>query len=402
MLNTPKSLRLHIGIFGKRNAGKSTLINTLTHQETSIVSEIAGTTTDTVEKAMEMLPLGPVVFIDTAGIDDEGNLGEQRVRRTMRALEKSDVAIIVSDFECWDDGLEKIAQTLKDKGIPIIALINKCEKEKPEPEKVAKIEAFTPFILKTSLHKDENVVIKIKDLLIKSVPEEFVKPPMMTEKLLKHGQTAILVTPQDKAAPKGRLIMPEAAVLRELLDRHCIALVATDDELKDALGSLKNPPAVVITDSQAFKKVAEIVPQNIPLTSFSIIYANVKGDLTRFCEGARKIAELRDGDKILICESCTHHQTDDDIAKVKIPALIRKTTGKDLIFEHVSSCDFPEFISRYALIIHCGGCMTNRREILSRIEKSSAAGVPITNYGLAIARCLGIFDRAVKPFANNG
>lgn len=398
MFDTPKAMRLHIGIFGNRNAGKSSLINVLTHQEISIVSEVPGTTADTVEKAMELLPLGPVVFIDTAGIDDEGELGGKRVQKTMKAVDKTDVAIIVSDYKGWDEGIVEFAKKLQEKKVPIISVINKCDKGLPSDAAIAEIRKFTEFILKTSLLNDKDFIVKIKDALLKTVPEEFVKTPMFTEGLINPGEVAILVMPQDKAAPKGRLILPEVTVLRELLDRRCITLAITENELQKTLEILKTPPAIVITDSQVFSKVAEIVPETIPLTSFSIIFAGIKGDLKEFVRGAEATTKLKDGDKILICESCTHHAVDDDIAKVKIPALVKKKTGKNLIFEFVSSTDFPKNIEQYSLIIHCGGCMTNRREILSRIEKSKAANVPITNFGVEIACCTGILERTAKPF----
>lgn len=397
MEKTPKSMRLHIGIFGRTNVGKSSLINILTHQETSIVSSVAGTTTDAVEKSMEMLPLGPVVFIDTAGIDDTTELGEKRTEKTEKIIARCDVAIIVSDFNGWTKYETELAKTFKEKSVPILAVINKSDVSKISEEKLREISAFADKIEEISAKKDKDIPSRIRETLIRCVPEEFINPPAILENLVTPEDVVVLVTPIDKEAPKGRLILPQVNVLRELLDNRCISVVTTEKTLDKSLKSLKNPPKLVITDSQAFKQVSEIVPKSVPLTSFSILFARLKGDIEEFSDGVRAIADLKDGDKILICESCTHHAIEDDIARVKIPKLVRNKTGKDLIFEQISSHEFPKNIRNYALIIHCGGCMTNRREILSRIAKAKEAKIPITNYGIAISYCLGILDRAIQP-----
>lgn len=399
MQKTPKSMRVHIGIFGKRNVGKSSLINIITHQKTSIVSNVAGTTTDAVEKAMEMLPIGPVVFIDTAGIDDVGELGLQRIEKSKKITERTDIAIIVCDYRGFDDYEIELVQTFKEQNIPIISVINKSDEGKISEEAEQKIRDLSCETLVISAKNDTDIPAKIREALIRNVPEEFINPPEITENIAENGDTVILVTPIDKEAPKGRLIMPQVNVLRELLDNNCITLVVTEKGLSKALCSLKEMPKIVITDSQAFKEVSEIVPQNVALTSFSILFARLKGDLKTFCEGAKAIDELQDGDKVLICESCTHHVIEDDIGRVKIPNLVRKKCGKNIIFENVSSHEFPKNADEYKLIIHCGGCMTNRREILSRIGKAKEANVAITNYGIAISYCLGILDRAIKPFS---
>lgn len=396
--NTPKSMRLHIAFFGKRNAGKSSLVNILSHQETSIVSNIPGTTTDAVEKTMEMLPLGPVVLIDTAGIDDIGELGELRIEKTKKVIERTDIAIIVSDFNCWDKYEKELAEQFITNKIPVIAIVNKIDLQQPKEDKILEIKEKTDFIIQTSTINDKNIPLKIREALIKSVPDEFINAPKILDGLVDSNDTAILVTPIDKEAPKGRLILPQVNVLRELLDSNCITLVVTEKQLEQALSSLKKEPKIVITDSQAFKEVAEIVPENIALTSFSILFARLKGDLNIFYESAKEIDKLQDEDKILICESCTHHPIEDDIGRVKIPNLLRKKTGKNLTFETVSSHEFPKNIDEYKLIIHCGGCMTNRREILSRINKAKTKNIPITNYGIAISYCLDICERAMKPF----
>lgn len=397
MEKTPKSMRLHIGIFGKRNVGKSTFINIMTHQETSIVSNTPGTTTDAVEKTMEMLPLGPVVFIDTAGIDDVGELGGQRIEKTLKIIERTDIAVIVSDYNGWGSFETKLAEIFKSKNIPIAAVVNKTDIEDISENKIKEIKKYTDFVLKISAQTEKDIPARVREMLIRSVPAEFINPPEILENLVETNDTVVLVTPIDKEAPKGRLIMPQVNVLRELLDSQCVAVVTTEKTLKQSLDGLKNPPKLVITDSQAFKEVAEIIPEDIGLTSFSILFARLKGDLKEFVEGTKAIENLKDDDKILICESCTHHEIADDIGRVKIPRLLKKKTGKNLIFEHVSSHEFPKNANEYALIVHCGGCMTNRREILSRIAKSKEAGTPITNYGIIISYCLGILERALKP-----
>jgi len=394
---TPKSMRIHIGIFGKRNVGKSSLVNKITHQDTSIVSDVAGTTTDSVEKAMEMLPLGSVVFIDTAGIDDVGILGGKRVEKTEKITQRCDVAIIVSDYNGWDELETELANGFKQNKIPVVAVINKTDEKKISKEKLIQIQEMSDYQIECSAKNDDDISSKIREALIKSVPRELIEEPQILKNLVNEEDIAVLVTPIDKEAPKGRLILPQVNVIRELLDKKCVAVVTTEKTLKITLEALKNPPKLVITDSQAFNEVSEIVPQNIPLTSFSIIFARLKGDFQTFVDGVRAIEALKDGDKVLICESCTHHPIDDDIGRVKIPALIRKKTGKKLTFEHVSSHEFPKDIEKYSLIVHCGGCMTNRREILYRISKSREKNIPITNYGILISYCTGIFERAIKP-----
>lgn len=398
MDKTPKSMRLHIGIFGKRNAGKSSLINILTHQETSIVSSVAGTTTDAIEKTMEMLPLGPVVFIDTAGIDDDSELGSKRIEKSKKIINRTDIAIIVCDYNGWNNFEVKLAEKFAEQNIPIIAIINKTDIKRISEDSLDIIKQYTKTYIEISALKDDDTVLKVREALIKNVPEEFINPPSILQGLVEKEDVVILVTPIDKEAPKGRLILPQVNVLRELLDNVCIAVVTTEKTLQKSLESLKNPPKIVITDSQAFKEVSEIVPENIALTSFSILFAGLKGDLKEFFEGASAIDRLKDGDKVLICESCTHHPIEDDIGRVKIPRLIKNKTGKNLNFVNISSHEFPKDIKEYSLIVHCGGCMTNRREILSRISKSKEANIPITNYGMAISHCLGILKRAIKPF----
>lgn len=398
MQGTPKANRLHIGIFGKRNAGKSSLINRLTQQDISIVSPTAGTTTDPVEKTMEFLPLGPVVFIDTAGIDDIGNLGYQRIEKTKKIYDRTDIAIIICDNNGWDEYETELFNEFKTRNIPTIAVINKNDVEAISDQDFENIKKCVPKAIKTSLKTDKEIVEKIKEQLINICPDDFITPPSLLGDIVKPKDTVILVVPIDKEAPKGRLILPQVQVLRDLLDNKCKAFVTQDTELKQTLEELNRPPRLVITDSQAFASVSKDVPEDIELTSFSIIFARIKGDLKEFYQGAKEIDKLQDNAKVLICESCTHHQIEDDIARVKIPKLLTKKTGKNLEFVYHSGHDFPQNLEQYSLLIHCGACMTNRKEVLSRIMKCQKANLPISNYGIVISYCLGILERALKPF----
>ena len=398
MQGTPKANRLHIGIFGKRNAGKSSLINRLTQQDISIVSPTAGTTTDPVEKTMEFLPLGPVVFIDTAGIDDIGNLGSQRIEKTKKIYDRTDIAIIICDNNGWDEYETELFNEFKTRNIPTIAVINKNDVETISDQDLENIKQCVPNAIKTSLKTDKGIVEKIKEQLINICPDDFITPPSLLGDIVKPKDTVILVVPIDKEAPKGRLILPQVQVLRDLLDNRCKAFVTQDTELKQTLEELNRPPRLVITDSQAFSSVSKDVPEDVELTSFSIIFARIKGDLKEFYQGAKQIDKLQDNDKVLICESCTHHQIEDDIARVKIPKLLTKKTGKNLEFVYHSGHDFPQDLEQYSLLIHCGACMTNRKEVLSRIMKCQKANLPISNYGIVISYCLGILERALKPF----
>ena len=383
-MKTLKSMRLHIGIFGKTNVGKSAFLNRITNQEVSIVSDIAGTTTDVVEKSMELLPVGPVNFLDTAGINDTTALGAERIEKTMKIINRTDIAVILCDYNGIDDYEKNLIQKFDELKIPYLIVINKQDEKEILPEKYEEIlkqvqnDSSKPEdkILKTSALNDKDIVFKFKEKLVRMLPEDFVNSPKIAGDLIPPKSTVILVIPIDKEAPKGRIILPQVQTLRDLLDSDCLSYVVKESELKQALDNLKEPPALVITDSQAFKTVAEIVPER---------------------EGANAIDNLKDGDKVLILESCTHHAIEDDIGRVKIPNLLRKKTGKNLIIENYAGHDFPEIMD-YKLIIHCGACMTNRREVLSRILKASEKGVPITNYGITISYCLGILPRAIKIF----
>lgn len=438
-MKTLKSMRLQIGVFGKTNVGKSSILNRLTNQEISIVSDIAGTTTDVVEKSMELLPIGPVTFLDTAGLDDKTELGEKRVEKTLKVLNRIDVAVIVCDYkeissklgisdqnnDYFDDCEKELIEKLDELKIPYLIVVNKCDLDakmprckeaksiseaakQPGSEAAKQTEMnyslltthYSLFknIIFTSAKSDEQLVFKFKEALVKLLPEEFVNPPKIVGDLVPPKSTVILVIPVDKEAPKGRIILPQVQTLRDLLDSECLSYVVKESELKQALDNLKTPPALVVTDSQAFRQVSEIVSENVPLTSFSILFARLKGDLDEFAKGAQAIENLKDGDLVLILESCTHHAIEDDIGRVKIPNLLRKKTGKNLVIHNYAGHDFPD-LKDYKLVIHCGACMTNRREVLSRILIANQNGVPITNYGVAISYCLGILPRATKIFS---
>lgn len=390
-----KSMHLHIGIFGKMNAGKSSFLNRITNQEVSIVSNIAGTTTDVVEKSMELLPAGPVTFLDTAGIDDSTELGTERIKKTMSILNRTDIAVLICDYNGIDTFEENLIEKFKELNIPYCIIINKTDIKPVSGEMLEKIKKFTDNILVASILKDENFVFNFKKTLVKLLPEDFINSPEIITDLVPQKSTVILVIPIDKEAPKGRIILPQVRTLRELLDNNCICIAVKESELKQALENLKTAPSLVITDSQAFKQVSQIVPQEIPLTSFSILFARLKGDLKVFLDGVKTIDNLKDGDKVLILESCTHHPIEDDIGRVKIPNLIKQKTGKNILFDNISGHDFPD-ISNYKLIIHCGACMTNRKEVLSRILIANNMNIPITNYGLVISYCLGILPRATE------
>lgn len=396
-MKTLKSMRLHIGIFGKTNVGKSSLLNRITNQDVSIVSNIAGTTTDVVEKTMELLPIGPVNFLDTAGINDSTALSSERIEKTMKIINRTDVAIVVCDYNGIDDYERNLIEKFNELKIPFMIFINKTDEKYPSDSIIEDLKNYTEHILLSSVKTDDLIVFKIKELLVKLLPEDFVNSPKIVGDLIPQGSTVILVIPIDKEAPKGRIILPQVQTLRDLLDNNCVSVVVKESELKSAIDNLKIAPSLVVTDSQAFKNVSEIVPENIPLTSFSILFARLKGDLNAFSQGAKSIEKLQDGDRVLILESCTHHAIEDDIGRIKIPNLLRKKTGKNLIIDNIAGHDFPD-ISKYKLIIHCGACMTNRREVLSRILLASENNVPITNYGICISYCLGILQRALKIF----
>jgi len=397
MKNTPKGFRLHIGLFGRRNVGKSSLLNALTRQVVSIVSDVAGTTTDPVEKPMELLPIGPVLFIDTAGIDDVGALGEMRVQRTRQVFDRTDVGVIVTVAGDWSDFEETILTELMDRKIPIIVVFNKMDIATPDAGQTARLKDLKIACVEASAARGEGV-IDLREALVRCAPEEFINAPVIVGDLVPAGELAILVIPIDLEAPKGRLILPQVQSIRDILDNDAYCMVVKERELRDAIERLKRPPVLVVTDSQAFLKVAADTPTDVPMTSFSILFARFKGDLVEFVRGAMAIDNLKPGDRVLMCESCSHHPIGEDIGRVKLPRWLRQYVGGKLEFTHVQGHDFPDDLNSYKLVVHCGACMWNRREVLSRVLRCQQVGVPITNYGLAIAFSLGIFERALKPF----
>jgi [FeFe] hydrogenase H-cluster maturation GTPase HydF len=393
----PKGMRLHIGLFGRRNVGKSSLLNAITRQAVSIVSTVAGTTTDPVEKPMELLPLGPVLFIDTAGIDDEGALGELRVARTRLVLDRVDLGLIVAAAGEWDGFEEALLAELASRGIPMLAVFNKVDLAAPTAALVADLAARGVRVVHTAASREEGI-LDVRQALLDAVPAELLNSPTILGDLVPPGEVAVLVVPIDKEAPKGRLILPQVQAIRELLDNDAWCLVVKERELRTALETLRRPPRLVVTDSQAFLKVAADTPPDVPMTSFSVLFSRAKGDLATFVEGAMAVERLRGGDRVLVAEACSHHPIGEDIGRVKIPRWLEQYVGAKLDFGHVQGHDFPDDLAAYRLVIHCGGCTQNRREMLGKILKCRRAGVPITNYGLVIAYSLGIFERALSPF----
>lgn len=387
--STPNANRLHIAIYGRRNSGKSSLINALTNQDVALVSGIAGTTTDPVYKAMEVRGLGACVFIDTAGFDDEGELGELRIQKTRQTLPKADIAIML--FSEPDFSLEKEWLTaLKASGVPVIAVVNKADLSDPVPLMERIREELSLFPLAVSA-TDRTGIPALLAELTRALPEGY-GAQSITARLVKEGDVVLLVMPQDSEAPKGRLILPQVQTIRDLLDNRCVSINTTPDTMEIALAALKSPPDLIITDSQAFQAVYEKAPKESRLTSFSVLFAAYKGDLDAYVRGAQAVERLNGSSRVLIAEACTHAPLSEDIGRVKIPKLLRKKYGAGMDIQVVSGADFPEDLSPYDLIVHCGGCMFNRKYLLSRIEKAESAGIPITNYGVLLAKLNGILD----------
>lgn len=414
----PKGFRLHLGLFGRRNVGKSSLLNALTRQTVSIVSDVAGTTTDPVEKPMELLPIGPVLFIDTAGLDDVGALGELRIEKTRQAIDRTDIALLVLDLsrglsgeKIWGEFEEELTSEFARRQIPVLVVLNKSDIA-PVPTDLNDFltKRNLPFVavanrsetIRRSDGRPVDGTGALRDLLVTLLPDDFISPPPIVSDLLPPGEMAILVTPIDKEAPKGRLIIPQVQTIRDLLDGGRGATVVQVDLLAEALKRLNPPPKLVVTDSQAFEEVAAIVPPTIPLTSFSILFARQKGDLAAMAAGAAHIGSLGPKAKILIAEACSHHPIEEDIGTEKIPRWLRAKLGDAVEIGHTQGHHFPatdEELARWDLVIHCGACVWNRRETLRRVARCAAVGVPITNYGLAIAYLNGILDRVLSPFA---
>lgn len=392
-METPKGLRLHFGLFGKRNAGKSSLINALANQNISIVSSVAGTTTDPVEKAFELSPIGPVVFMDTAGIDDVGDLGAARVQKSLSVLEWMDIAIVVCEAKTWGEHEENILRKTKLNGTPTIVVFNKTDLQAPSETQVQDLRARGYKAVQTSAANREGIA-ELRDAIIATVLEQTEPDRPLMGELAKAGDTVILVTPIDTGAPKGRLILPQVQAIRELLDAGAKCMVIKEDRITETLNELKEPPQLVVTDSQVVLRVVKEVPEPIPVTTFSIQMAYSKSDLLEMAIGAATLTKLKPGDRVLIAETCSHHPLKDDIGRVKIPNWLKKNFG-DLNIEIAVGKDFPTDLTPYKVIIQCGGCIVTRRHMLARLRQAKAQGVPMTNYGVTISLLQGVLPRVL-------
>ena len=393
----PRGVRLVITLVGARNAGKSSLINAMAGQEVAIVSDQPGTTTDPVAKHYELLPLGPVTFYDTAGLDDTGELGRLRVKATGKVLNRSDIALLVVGADGLGNQEKDMLARLMDMGLPVLVVFNKTDMADPAPEDLEFVRSKGLENILVSALSGRNVD-KLKKVVIAMAPKELSAEPVLAGDLFDQGDTVLCVVPIDLAAPKGRLILPQVQVLREILDCDAVGMVVKEREIERALSNLTEKPALVITDSQVVLSVAGDVDEDIPLTTFSTLFARFKGDLTSLVNGAKAIDSLEDGDYILMCEACSHHPVADDIGRVKIPRWITNYTGKELNFEMYAGHDFPEDLEKFNLAVHCGGCMINRAEMMRRVKECRRRGVPITNYGVAISKVQGVLERIIAPF----
>ena len=391
MKTTPKSLRLHIALFGRTNVGKSSFLNLISGQDVSIVSEQPGTTTDVVEKTMELLPIGPVVFIDTAGLDDTTALGKHRVKKTEKVFDRADVILLICEGSEFGEFEETVCERAQAKGTPVIRIQNKSDLSDLSDLSDISCDSTDPS-------SRDDVLSQLKAALIDICPDEFIQPPRLLEGILPEGGLAILIIPIDLEAPKGRIILPQVQVIRDALDGDAATLIVKEDRYLDMLQRLKTPPDLVVCDSQVVDRMVAETPPDVPCSTFSILFARVKGDLATLAAGANSIDRLKNGNKILIAESCSHHAVEDDIGREKIPKWLRQYCNCDLEIDVCAGRDFPDNLEEYSLVVQCGGCMHNRREILSRIEKCGAAGVPITNYGLCISQTQGVLGRVLSPF----
>lgn len=393
METVQKTLRLHLAIFGRVNAGKSSFLNLVAGQNIAITSDVAGTTTDIVEKSQELIPLGPVVWMDTAGLGDETPLGRQRMEKSLKALDKADVVVLVCAGNNIGAEEQEIIAICKQRRLPMIKIFNKADILPHDGDGIP--------VNSLDLESRDKVLNLFKEELLKKTPPGFFDTPPLISDLVSPHSTVILVIPIDEQAPKARLLPLQVHVIRDCLDHACTVLSVKDSEYAEALAALKQKPGLVITDSSVVDMVTALTPEDIPCTTFSILFARMKGDLPRFAQGAKAIRSLQDGDKVLMAESCTHHAAKNDIGTVKIPRLLQKVTGKNLNISHVAGCDFPNDLASYRLVIQCGGCMTTRREMLSRIRKCEKVGVAITNYGVCISELQGVLSRVIKPFGIN-
>lgn len=394
MQQTPKGLRLQIALLGRVNAGKSSFLNLVTGQDISITSDVAGTTTDVVEKAQELLPIGPVLWLDTAGFGDDTKLSDKRIEKTIKVLDRADVAVLVCEGDKIGKIERKIIEQIEAKKIPLIVVFNKAD--------IRKVKNPEGAIVVNSLDKSsrDKVLNELKAALIKVCPEDMLNPPALLGDLAPQHGMVVMIVPIDYEAPKGRIILPQVQAIRDCLDYNQTVIVVKENDYAATLQNLKKAPDLVVCDSQVVNKMVEETPQQVKCTTFSVLMARLKGDLDKLTQGAAAIWNLEDGDRVLIAESCTHHAMKDDIGTVKIPNLLKLKTGKDLIIDHVSGCEFPYNLDKYNLVIQCGGCMQNRREILSRINKCEQVKVPITNYGICISELQGVLARVLEPFGD--
>ena len=401
MDNTPKGNRLHIALMGRTNVGKSSLLNLMLGQDIAITSPVPGTTTDVVEKAMELLPLGPVLFLDTAGLDDVSELSGARLKKTAKIFDRADVIILVIEPDIWTKYEDTVLTKSQKCKIPVLIVVNKIDLHQPSPEWLKMISEKAGLVLTVSCSDEtqrQSYIETLKRQLLEKAPADFIGMSSLIGDLIPAGGFAVLIVPIDLEAPKGRLILPQVQTIRDILDNDAAAVVVKERELAAALANLKNPPAIVVTDSQAILKVDADVPKNIPVTTFSILFARQKSDLAVMAAGASAIENLQPGDRILIAEACSHHALEDDIGRVKIPRWLRQYVGGDLQMDISSGRDYPDDLKKYKLILHCGGCMMNRREMLNRLRNAQEAGVPVTNYGVAISFLQGVIRRSLAPF----
>ena len=402
MEKVPKSMRLHIAMFGRTNTGKSSFLNLIAGQNAAITSPIPGTTTDVVEKVMELLPVGPVVLLDTAGLDDTSELGAKRIQKTEQVFARADIATIICEAGIWGEAESSILNRAVTKNIPVIAVINKIDLNKPSSKFIDSLSLLgIKHIIEVSsidTAKRENYLAAFKHALIECCPDDFIKPPPLAGDLVRPGGTAILIVPIDLQAPKGRLILPQVQTIRDVLDNDASVIVVKEREYAHMLDLLKEKPDIVICDSQVVMKMVADTPEDIRCTTFSILFSRLKGDMIEMAKGAAAIKTLKPGAKILISEACSHHAAEDDIGRVKIPRWIRQYLGADLEIDVFAGRDFPDNLKDYSLVVHCGGCMLNRKETLSRIEQARQAGIPITNYGMCISAVQGVIKRVLSPF----
>ena len=400
MQKTPKALRLHIALFGRTNVGKSTFLNVIAGQDVAITSPVPGTTTDVVEKSMELLPIGPVLFLDTGGLDDDSVLGSERIARAKKTMNRADVVLLICESGYFSEYEEKILSSAKDKKLPVIIIINKTDLVPVTKEFRKKLLTQSAGVIECNAEdkKDrDRIVNDLKDQLKMVLSDEFQKPLHLVGDLVPPKGIIVLIIPIDIEAPKGRLILPQVQTMRSALDHDAIVVVVKENEYAYMLTQLKSPPSLVVCDSQVVDKMVAETPDGVPCTTFSILFARLKSDMKTFINGTAAIDNLRSGDRILVSESCSHHAMEDDIGRIKIPRWLRAYTNAELEFDSCAGRDFPDDIAQYSLIIQCGGCMNNRAEMLSRLERAGAAGVPITNYGLCIAKVHGVLERVIEP-----